>query len=582
MFKFVETISCGEGRKLVKPLILTTLTDFVSLIPFIGIAGIVLSIFDVVSGDEVNAALLWICCALLALLFIVTLLLERVSLVASFTDGYHVSAQSRTKLAEHIRKLPLGFLNRTGQASLTNSMMADIAVTEQAMTHALPQMISGFAVALLSTLALAVFDWRMALAAFAGLPVALLILAIGRTMRKRADEELTQAQVNQSADLQDFLYGIAYVKSCDGGELVVDRVRASCEAHRDSCLHRERTIGTCNNLASAFLQIGLPLIVVTSVYLLSIQDVPLSTAIIFLIVGTRIFDPLAAAIMNLSQIESAQNAGSRVLSLLNENALPGTADIPSAQDISFENVSFAYNDSPVLHNVSTELKPKTITALVGPSGSGKSTMLNLAARFYDPSHGSIFMGGKNIKTCDPEKLYRHVSVVFQDVYLFQDSLENNIRYGKEDATPEEVIQAAKAARCHNFICEKPEGYLTMVGEGGSTLSGGERQRIAIARALLKDAPIVLLDEATSALDAENEREVQQALTALVHNKTIMVIAHQLNTVKHADQILVMNHGTIVEQGKHADLIDNKGLYASLYRTQTEVNAWNITQEKDAF
>lgn len=249
-----------------------------------------------------------------------------------------------------------------------------------------------------------------------------------------------------------------------------------------------------------------------------------------------------------------------------------------SHDIIFDHVSFGYGEKEILHNVSADFRPGTMTAIVGPSGSGKSTMLRLIARFYDPQSGTVRFGGTDEKAIDPEKLMSKISVVFQDVYLFQDTIESNIRYGKENATHEEIIVAAKLAHCHEFIMKLPEGYQTMVGEGGSTLSGGEKQRISIARAILKDAPVLLLDEATSSLDPENELDVQRALEELVKGRTVVMIAHKLKTVAGADQILMLDQGEIVERGTHAELLQNGKKYAHLWNVQQETSGWQIQRK----
>jgi ATP-binding cassette subfamily B protein len=273
-------------------------------------------------------------------------------------------------------------------------------------------------------------------------------------------------------------------------------------------------------------------------------------------------------------------AGERVVGLLNEPVMAGEGDAPAACDIVFENVSFRYGnpvcgESPVLEDISLSLEPDTLTALTGPSGSGKSTLLKLIARFYDPQEGRVKFGGVDERGIDPEKLLKNISFVFQDVYLFQDTIGNNIRYGRQDASQAEIEEAARAACCHDFITALPQGYDTMVGEGGSTLSGGEKQRVSIARTLLKNAPVILLDEATASLDPENEAEVQRAIGALIKGRTVVMIAHRLKTVVYADKIIVLDKGRIAEQGKHGDLLAAGGLYAKLWDLQQTSEGWRI-------
>lgn len=260
---------------------------------------------------------------------------------------------------------------------------------------------------------------------------------------------------------------------------------------------------------------------------------------------------------------------------MKEPEMKGDRPAPNGGDIEFHNVSFAYQDKKVLHHINLTLKQGSLTALVGPSGSGKSTLMKLCARFYDPGEGTVSMGGQDLSTLEPESLMKNISMVFQDVYLFQDTIRNNIRFGKNDATDEEIIEAAKKAQCHEFITKLSKGYDTMIGEGGCTLSGGEKQRLSIARAILKDAPIVLLDEVTASLDPENEVEVQRAINTLIAGRTVIVIAHRLKTIRNADTIVVLDEGRIVEKGRHEDLLNNHGLYAHLWDIQTQIAGWKL-------
>ena len=570
----IEAISCGQGRKLIKPVVLTSLANIVELLPFTCVAFIVTSLI----GGEKDQASLWWACAAMGILLVTTFVVEHLSINASFSDGYRVSAESRIRLAEHIRKLPLGSLDISGQASITNSLMSDIAIAERGMTHVLPQVASGIVVVILGSVILSCIDWRLALAAFLGLPVSIAAIAFGRNLRRHGDMRLSSARVEVASSIQDFLYGIEPVKASGEATAVMGRVRSACEEYRDSCIAQERTTGALNYLASMALQIGLPLMLVCGAAFLTDGTIEVPVLVLFLMVGTRMYDPLSSAIMNWAELETSARAGKRILSILDEKPLPGAGDIEGS-DLSLEGVTFSYvpdaHAAPALSDVSLHARTGMRIALVGPSGSGKSTALKLAARFYDPNLGNVRLGGLDVSAASPEALYRNVSMVFQDVYLFRDTVGNNIRYGREDATDEEVVAAATAARCHEFIKALPQGYETMVGERGSTLSGGERQRIAIARAILKDAPVVLLDEATSALDPINEREVQQAIGALLEGRTVIMVAHSLRSVRGADEIFVLQDGSIVEHGTHDELLDAGGLYAKLYHLQEQSASWKI-------
>ena len=567
----IDSISCGQARRLAKPIVLTTAANIVELAPF---AFLTLVVAQIVSGAA-DIAAMWATCAAMGVLLVATFFVEHFAINASFSDGYKVSAESRTRFAEQIRKLPLGVLDEGGQARLTNTLMSDIAVTERGMTHVLPQVASGIAIVFIACVVLACVDWRLAAASLLGLPLSIVILAAGRNLRERRDERLSAARVEVASSLQDFFYGIEPVKASGEAEPVMNRVRSACEAYRDACIDQERVTGALNHLSGIALKAGLPATLAVAAALVGTEIDPL-VLVLFLMVGTRMYDPLSAAIMNWAELETSARAGRRVLEVLEQKPLPGSGGIEGTE-LSMEGVGFTYpgSDSAALEGVSILARTGSRIAVVGPSGSGKSTLLKLAARFYDPASGAVKLGGADISHASPESYYENVSMVFQDVYLFKDTVENNIRYGREDATHEEVVEAAKAARCHGFIEALPQGYQTPVGERGSTLSGGERQRIAIARAILKNAPVVLLDEATSALDPINEREVQKALGALLRGRTVVMVAHSLRSVRGADEIAVLERGRIAERGTHDRLMEEGGLYASFYRLQEDSENWKI-------
>ena len=522
MKQLLNAITCNEPKRLIKPVFWNALANLSNLLPFLCLAYIVSQIYEYFVSGTLNRTSLWVAWGVMLACFVVTWIFENIACKLTYRDGFMASADGRIKLAEHIRRLPLGFLMSRNSGEIGNTMMNDFSRTESAMTHILPQIISGAIMAVIASVVLLIADWRMGLAMFAGFPIALLIMFGMRGLERRLDTQLSQARVNQAGKLQEYLYGMRV------GVFLV-------------------TGGT-----------------------LTVPDFAL-----FLLVGTRVFDPLAVAIMNYSELMMCGMSGERICTLLDEPEMAGSGDAPSEHEIRFDHVSFGYGEKEVLHDVSARLEPGTMTAVVGPSGSGKSTMLRLIARFYDPTSGKVLFGGADEKDMEPEKLMKNISMVFQDVYLFQDTVANNIRYGKEDATQEEIENAARLANCYDFIMQMPDGFDTMIGEGGSTLSGGEKQRISIARAILKNAPVVLLDEATSSLDPENEAEIQQAISRLVQGRTVVVIAHRLKTVVGADTILVLDQGRIVEQGTHEQLLTQNGLYAKLWNLQTSTEGWKI-------
>lgn len=575
MMKALHNITAGQTKKLVKPVVWMSIVNLVNMIPFVLIAVIVHLIFDYYSGETFSFSLFWELWGGMALCFILMYICQNKAMAVTFLDGYGAAADGRVSLAEHIRKLPMGYLTSKDPGELGNMMMVDFDQTERAMTHILPQFISSIVVSVVSFLLMLWIDWRMALATFAGLPVAALILWAVSGMEKKTNVKLSKARMAQSNRLQEYLTGMKEIKAYNMQGANFSAFRDACVAYRDACIRVEGVTGPINLVASALLKIGLPLITIVGVYLVLGGSIEISILALFLIVGTRIFDPLTTIIARLSELKACNVSGERVTALLDESVMGGTGNLPQTHDIRFEHVTFGYGGDTVLRDVSMTMKENEMTAIVGPSGGGKSTILRLAARFYDPQSGKVLFGGKDEAEIEPEELMSKISMVFQDVYLFKDTILNNIRYGRENATQEEIEAAAKAANCYDFIMKLPKGFETMVGEGGSTLSGGEKQRISIARAILKDAPVILLDEATSSLDPENENEIQNAINHLVKGRTVIMIAHHLKTVAGADKIIVLDKGQVTEQGKHSDLLHSGGLYASLWKLQTQMSGWKI-------
>lgn len=589
MKQLFNAITCNEPRRLIKPALWNVLANLSNLLPFLCLAYIVSRIYEYFVSGTLNGASLWTAWGIMLACFAVTWIFENIACRLTYRDGFMASADGRIKLAEHIRRLPLGFLMSRNSGEIGNTMMNDFSRTESAMTHILPQIISGTIMAVIASAVLLIADWRMGLATFAGFPIALLIMFGMRGSERRLDAQLSRARVDQAGKLQEYLYGMRIIKSFNMQGENFAKLKKACTDYRDACIKAENGIGPLNLVAAAFLRSGLSLMTVTGVFLVTGGMLTVPDFALFLLVGTRVFDPLAVAIMNYSELRRCSMSGERICTLLNEPEMAGSKEPPEGHEICFDHVSFGYKvkaseskrggpdreEKEVLHDVSVRLKPGTMTAVVGPSGSGKSTMLRLIARFYDPASGKVLFGGMDEKDIEPEKLMKNISMVFQDVYLFQDSVADNIRYGKEDASQEEIENAARLANCYDFIMRMPQGFDTMIGEGGSMLSGGEKQRISIARAILKNAPVVLLDEATSSLDPENEAEIQQAISRLVQGRTVVVIAHRLKTVVGADTILVMDQGQIVEQGTHEQLLDQNGLYVKLWNLQTSARGWKI-------
>lgn len=573
----IKNITIGHTERLYKPVGYTMLANLVNIVPFclsIEAIRIIFSAFDG-SGQPLDTTRLWWIFGIMAVYMLVMALAERASYRANFRGAYEMSASGRLSLAEHLRKLSLGFLSKRDPGDLSSMLVTDFMMAETGISHHLPQLMGAIVMPVLAFASLVWIDWRMAVSMFAALPLALLVLWASTKAQRKLSGRQIQAKINAGNRLEEYLQGIRVMKAYNllGDRFV--RLRDAFAELRRACIRQEALLGPFVLLSITLVRAGLTMMVLCGTYLLLGGQLSILVFVLFLVVGSRVFDPLTSALTNFTEFRYFSIAGGRILSLMNEPEMKGEQQSPAAGDIRFEHVSFAYQDKEVLHDINITLPKNSLTALVGPSGSGKSTVMKLCARFYDPQKGCIFFNGVPMNEINPESLMSHISMVFQDVYLFQDTIRNNIRFGKTDATEEEIIAAAKKACCHDFIMRLPKGYDTLVGEGGCTLSGGEKQRVSIARAILKDAPIILLDEATASLDPENEVEVQKAIDALIKGHTVIAIAHRLKTIKGADQIIVLDNGQIKEKGTHETLMQAEGLYAQLWNIQEQISGWKL-------
>lgn len=573
----LRNITAGNPGALLKPVMLTMLANLAGIVPFALLVEAARLLFEpfATPGTALNTMRLWVVCGGMAASLILLYLCEIPAYRAQYRSAYSAAAEGRARLAEHLRKLPLGYLNKRDPGDLASMMMGDFTMLEHGISHLAPQMIGAVVMPVVALAGLSLLDWRMALSLFAALPVAVLLVLLSSGLQRKLGSRHMRAKIDAANRLQEYLNGIRVIKAYNMNGDRFARLDQSFLAFMRHSIRLEGILGPVVLSAIAFIRAGLTLMVITGVYLLLDGDLNLIVFVAFLLVGTRLFDPLTTALTGYAEFRYFEQAGERIVQLLQEPVMQGDQPPPDGHDIEFKQVTFGYHDKPVLKDVSLYMPSGSFTALVGPSGSGKSTVLRLIARFYDPGQGRVTLGGENIRNVDPEALLSKVSMVFQDVYLFQDTIANNIRFGRSGASREEIEEAARLACCHDFICKLPDGYDTMVGEGGSTLSGGEKQRISIARAILKQAPVVLLDEATASLDPENEADIQRAIDRLVLGRTVIVIAHRLKTVQNADCIVVLDKGQVAEQGRHDELLSRNGLYARLWRRQHETGEWRI-------
>lgn len=495
---------------------------------------------------------------------------------ATYGLVYNEVKTTRLSLAERLRKLPLGYFGKRDLADLTETIMGDVNRMEHVWSHVLGYLYGAYISTAIIAVCLLVYDWRLAIACLWGVPVAFGLLFGSRKIAARNAERTKKAAVRVSDGIQEALENVREIRATNQEERYLNGLNQKIDEHERVTIQGELGTGLFVNAASVIMRLGVATTILVGANLILSGSIDFMLLFLFLLVITRVYAPFDQSLALIAEMFVSQVSADRMNEIYDTPTAEGAEKFePKGHDIVFEHVGFSYDEKEVLHDVSFTAKEGEVTALVGPSGSGKSTCARLAARLWDISKGVIRVGGVDISTIDPEVLLRDYSMVFQDVVLFDDTVMENIRLGKRGATDEEVRAAAKAANCDEFVHRLPQGYNTPIGENGAKLSGGERQRISIARALLKDAPIVLLDEATASLDVENETRVQGALSRLLVGKTVLVIAHRMRTVEAADKIIVLADGRVAEEGTPAELINKNGLYHRMVDLQRQSAGWRL-------
>ena len=496
------------------------------------------------------------------------------------TAGFEFVARERIALGDRLRNVPMGFFHDNSVGDITATVTTDLNFLENYSMHILDKVTTGVLSMIVMAGCILAFDWRIGLIFVAGI---LLSFPIYSHMQKKGKALSAKRQKIQSeavAATLEYVQGISVVKSFNMCDKNLSDIEDAYESNAAASYGVERVFTPLNMTYSMVFRISACMIMLCAGILAVGGDLSFANLAVILIASFTIFNPIEVMGQMTTMIRTMDAALDRVERIKQAKKIDENGrDIPlDSFDIGFEHVSFAYeNGNPILKDVSFSIPQGSMTAIVGPSGGGKTTITRLIARFWDVQEGSITIGGHDVKEFTCDSLLKNMSMVFQNVYLFHDTIENNIKFGCPDATHEQVVEAAKKACCHDFISALPQGYDTVIGEGGSTLSGGEKQRISIARAMLKDAPIILLDEATASVDPENEVHLQQAISALVKNKTLIVIAHRLSTIRDADQILVVDNGKIVEKGVHAELIQQKGIYQKFWNIRQKARNWKLAQ-----
>ena len=496
---------------------------------------------------------------------------------ATYGLVYGEVKNARLGLAERLRRLPLGYFGKRDLADLTETLMGDVNRLEHVWSHCLSYLYGSWISTTLIAAGMLIYNWKLALACLWGVPVAFILLFGSRKVHKAQSENHKKAAVQVADGIQETLENIREIRATNREDRFLEELNGKIDRSEKVQIKGELTIGIFVNLAGVIMRLGVATTILTGTGMILSGQIDFMQLFMFLLAITRVYAPFDQALALIAEMFVSQVSAGRLREVQETPTAEGSeVFMPKGHDIEFRNVSFAYDNQEVLSGVSFTAREGEVTALVGPSGSGKSTCARLAARLWDADRGEILVGGVDIGGIDPEVLLSDYSMVFQDVVLFDDTVMENIRLGKYGATDEEVLAAAKAANCDEFVDKLPNGYATPIGENGAKLSGGERQRISIARALLKNAPIVLLDEATASLDVENETKVQGALSRLLTGKTVLVIAHRMRTVEAADKIVVLADGKVAEEGSPAELLKKEdGLFRRMTRLQTAGAEWSI-------
>lgn len=569
MLKEWFALSDQGAKDLRKGILATTVANLCLIAPVSLLVLVIWGLLDAVSGSgETLGAHRLLYIALVVMLFVIVVLSQWWQYNATYTVAYEESANRRIVLAEKLRRLPLSFFSKRDLSDLTTTIMGDCTALERVFSNAIPQLFGTIFMFVVTALGLLIMDWRLGLCIVVPVPLAALVVVAAKRAQSRAEAANIDAKRAAYDGVQEYLETICELKACGRETIYLQGLEEKLDRVVAAAFRNELAPGAATTAAQFILRFGLVTVLLVGGWLVMAGALSLPMFILYLLFAGRIYDPFTSCFMLMAEVFSALVSVGRMKEMEQTPEQSGSPVCNNkGYDICFEDVSFSYKlnegDAPVLKGVSFCARQGEVTALVGPSGSGKSTAIKLVARFWDADNGRITLGGVDVTTVEPETLFKNIAVVFQDVLLFDESVMENIRLGRRGATDEEVMAAARAAQCEAFIQRLPQGYATNIGENGSALSGGERQRISIARALLKDAPVVLLDEATASMDAENETLVQTALSTLLRGKTVIVIAHRMRTVEGADHIVVLDAGKVVEQGTPAELLAQKGLYARL-------------------
>lgn len=575
MFSRILNLSKEGSKMVLKAAVWLAIFQLVTLLPVVPLAKLseqmLVGFFNKESTKIPVAPYMVVLLIILLLMF----LSYKIAYHKEYLNSGNEEYKLRMELADKLRRLPLSFFGRRELSDLTSVIMDDVQTLSHVLSQSAAELVSGLFSGLIAIVILAVYDIRLTLYLAICLPIAAIAMALSRVISEGTNQKNRDRKLAVSDGLQEYLENIKLLRTTKRIREYQDGLEKKIKILIPGQVLYELLAGLSISISYNAMRIGLGLVIIGGSKMLVSGKISLFKFFIFLYIAVRIYEPFTSACEHLGDFIASLVSAGRVKDLLEEKEQSGEDKKVVKFDITFDRVNFAYNKKEVLHDVSFAAKQGEITALVGPSGSGKSTLTRLAARFWDVNDGKILIGGNNISEIAPEYLLENYSIVFQDVVLFNDTIYNNIRIGKSNATDEEIYAAAHLAACDEFIERLPDGYQTVIGENGRTLSGGERQRLSIARAFLKDAPVILLDESTASIDPENETRIQQAIGKLIENKTVLIIAHKLRSIADCDKIVVLNEGAVVEEGTHEQLMDRKGLYYKLYHLQCESLEWKV-------
>ena len=574
--RYIRELAGKDCRRLIMPIALSVMDSLLNSCMY----GVMLLLLLDLSAETFTQSRLAAYIAALAVIFLLRCITQAVSFTQAQCIGPDVTHRLRLQAGNHLRNLNLGYFNKNSIGKLTGVFMADINEFESIITHCLCDVIKVLSFTALSVMAAFLISWQFGVILVLLVLVSFPLLLLSGKISAENSTKLREANQNVTSRIVEYVGGMKTFRLYNLTGSRFERLDRALKELRRASTKAEISVLPSALGFSAVTSLIVPLALILGTCLLSGGELDEARFLILLLLSVSVSSILGVLSSLYPQVRSITRASESILSVLHEKPLAYQKDDAcfTNYDIEFSYVDFCYTDGvQVLKDISFRAAQGTTTALIGPSGSGKTTIVSLLARFWDVQNGFISIGGEDIKEISPDALTRHMAIVFQDVYLLNDTVFHNIRVGRPDATKEEVIQAAKAANCHEFICAMEQGYDTMIGEGGCTLSGGERQRISIARALLKDAPVVLLDETTSSLDADNEYEIQAAFGRLMRGKTVFVIAHRLGTILNADNIIVLDKGRILEMGTHDELLGINGWYASVYEEQRRAQNWKVTK-----